>query len=273
MWASETVGPITAREDIAFLVGSASRVSVLEQLHRTLQRPIELAETCPCTRETVQRALSDFVDRGWVEKRSHRYHLTFDGGLMLSRYRDLVEASENAERLAPCVANIDSSLAELSHQLLRRATVTTGTAENPHAPIDRYLTVLGSDPVETYYGISPVVSRVFNGAAEVIGPETEMELVVDASMLEASPEIDPEAFERANELDQFTLYLSPSPVEMGLAVFDGYAWLGAYDRGNLIACIDGDGDRTDDFSGADTRITQRDPAPASVIGSITFYYF
>ncbi|WP_224449603.1 helix-turn-helix transcriptional regulator [Haloprofundus salilacus] len=232
---------MTAREDVAFLVGSASRIAVLEQLHRTPQRPIELAETCPCTRETVQRALAGFVKRGWVEKRSHEYHLTLGGELVLTHYRDLADASENAARLTPFVTNVDSSLAGLSHSVLQRATVTAGTTENPHAPIDRYLSVLGTEPVQTYRGISPIVSRVFNeAAARVIGPETEMELVVDASVLEASTTADPEAVQRAHELDQFTLYLSPTPVEMGLAVFDGYAWLGAYDRGNLIACVDGD---------------------------------
>ncbi|QCJ45644.1 MULTISPECIES: helix-turn-helix transcriptional regulator [Haloprofundus] len=232
---------MTAREDIAFLVGSASRVAVLEQLQRTPQRPIELAETCPCTRETVQRALAGFTERGWVEKRSPQYHLTLGGELVLDRYHALVEANEDARRIAPFAANVCDSLTDLSHEVCQRATITVGTSEDPHAPIHRFLSVLGTDSVGRFRGMTPIVSRVFNeAAARVIAPNTEMELVVDTSVLEASPAVDPEATERAAELDQFSLYLSPSPIDVGLALFDGYAWLGAYDTGNLVACLDGD---------------------------------
>ncbi|KTG11194.1 hypothetical protein AUR64_04480 [Haloprofundus marisrubri] len=261
---------MTAREDVAFLVGSASRVAVLEQLQRTPQRPMELAETCPCTRETVQRALAGFADRGWVEKCPPQYHLTLGGELVLNQYHALVEASEDASRIAPFAANVGKSFTDLSPKVLQRATVTAGTPENPHSPIDRFVSVLDRDPVDRFRGITPIVSRTFNeAAAGVIGPKTEMELVVDESVLEASTSVDPEAADRASELDQFSLYLSPTPVETGLALFDDYAWLGAYDHGTLVASLDGNDDELvewvrDEYERVRETAREVEPAPTAV---------
>jgi predicted transcriptional regulator len=234
---------MTSREDIAFLVGSECRVGMLRTLDADPLRPSVLAERVSCARETAQRNLAGFVERGWVRKRNGRYELTVAGRMVLERYDSLARTVESATHLEEFLANVGDALDDLDPELLADQTVTTSRADHPHAPIERWLDIVDG-VVDDYHGITPIVSRVFNEAAErAIGPDTHMELVVDESVLRTSAEQFPEALERALELDQFTLWLSPVDLDFGLAISDGHVWLAAYDdTGNVIASVDGDDD-------------------------------
>jgi predicted transcriptional regulator len=234
---------MTAREDIAFLVGSECRVETLRALDDDPLRPSSLAGHVSCARETAQRNLAGFVDRNWVEKRDGKYRLTAAGRMVLDRYRELERTVDSAERLSVFLANVGDVGERVDPDLLANQTVTTSTPENPHAPIERWLGMVDG-VVDSYVGITPIVSRVFNEAAErAIGPETEMELIIDQSVLEASRERFPDALELAFELDQFTLWVSSADLEFGLAICDGHVWVAAYDEfGNVVASVDGGDD-------------------------------
>ena len=234
---------MSTREDIAFLVGSECRVETLRALDEESLRPSRLAERVSCARETAHRNLSGFVERSWVRKHNGPYELTTAGRMVLDRYDDLERTVENADRLTVFLENIGRITDRIDPEQLAEQTVTTSTPEQPHAPIERWLDIVDG-VVDEYYGIAPIVSRVFNEAAEqAIGEETLMELVIDQSVLEASREQFPDAFELALELDQFTLWISPIDIDFGLAISDGYVWLAAYDDlGNVVASVDGDDD-------------------------------
>jgi predicted transcriptional regulator len=234
---------MSSREDIAFLVGSDCRVGTLHALGDEPLGPSTLAERVSCARETAQRNLSGFVERNWVRKRDGGYELTVAGRMVLDQYRRLAQTVENADRLTVFLEHAGSVVDRIDPEQLAEQTVTTSTPEHPHAPIERWLDIVDG-VVDEYYGIQPIVSRVFNEAAEEsIGEETRMELIIDQSVLETSRERFPEALELAFELDQFTLWISPIQIDFGLAISDDHVWLAAYDDlGNVVASVDGDDD-------------------------------
>ncbi|WP_435186420.1 helix-turn-helix transcriptional regulator [Halobellus sp. EA9] len=238
---------MTAREDIAFLAGSELRVEALFALRSETATPTELAERCSCARETAQRTISAFVDRGWAEKVStaEGYRLTRAGGLVASGYEDFERCVAVSKEYREFLVHLSGVDPDLSCRELDALTLTRATTQNPHAPINRFREVVGDEPVEEFFGITPIVSRMFNeAAARVIGSDTRIDLVIDESVLTASASEFPEALERAERLDQFTLYVSPETLEFGLMLVDGHAYLGAYDDGTLVASVDG---RTDAF--------------------------
>jgi len=242
---------MNAREDIAFLVGSEVRVEILRALRSAPDRPSDLADRSSCARETAQRTVTAFADRGWAEKvpGTDRYRLTRAGELVASSYDDFEECLAVSARFRDLLANLNGGAPDLECETLSGTTHTRATPDNPHTPINRLLDVMGDGDVDTLRGVTPIVSQVFNRAAErAIGPETDAELVVDRGVLETSAAEYPEALDRADQLDGFTLYVSPDPVSFGLVLVDGHAYLGAYDdNGNLVASADADGD--DDFVG------------------------
>ena len=236
---------MSAREDIAFLVGSEVRVDLLRTLRSTPARPSDLADECACARETAQRTVTGFADRGWAEKvpDTDRYRLTRAGEIVVGSYGEFEECLEVAARFRPLLANLNGSVDGLACETLAGTTRTRATPENPHTSIDRLLELMDRDRVDTLRGVTPIVSRVFNqAAAAVIGPESDVDLVIDQGVLEASESEYPAALERADRLPGFTLYVSPDPVTFGLVIVDGHAFLGAYDdQGNLVASADDDG--------------------------------
>lgn len=233
---------MNAREDVAFLVGSQSRESILRALAEEPRRPTELAKVCDCARETAQRTLAGFCDRGWVQKSDRLYHLTPGGEMVFERYEALIDTVECTDRMGEFLTNAGNICDDIPHEVLDEVTVTSAVDNDPHAPINRYLTVLGREPVGRFRGVSPVVSRVFNEAAEeVLGPETEMELIIDQGVLDRSKAEYQEAFELGKELDQFSLRLVDEEVDFGLLLVDGHALVAAYDKyGNMVALVDGD---------------------------------
>lgn len=238
---------MNARDDISFLAGSETRIDVLRALRTTASRPSELADQCGCARETAQRAVGAFVKRGWAKKLSTEegYRLTRAGEFVANSYDRFEECMVVSNRFRTLLRNLGTTTSEIDCDTLAEATYTEATAENPHAPLDRFVSVVGEEPVGEFYGITPIVSRVFNQAADrVIGDDTVVQLIVDRDVLTASVQEYPEALERAEELGGFTLYVSKQPIEFGLLLVDGHAYLGAYDEhGNLVASADGTGDK------------------------------
>ncbi|SFR72441.1 Predicted transcriptional regulator, contains HTH domain [Halogeometricum rufum] len=237
---------MSARGEIAFLVGSESRVAVLRALRDQPYRPSELAAECSCARETAQRTVTAFADRGWVEKLTDdgRYALTAAGDVVAESYDEFEATVAVADRLSVLLSNLGDVAVDLDPVVLDRLHAAEATADNPHAPINRFLTVAGEEHVERFRGITPIVSRIFNeAAARVIGPESSVELVVDEAVLETSASEYPDDLERAFELDQFRLFVAPAKLDFGLMIIDGHAYLAAYDsQGTILASVDGTDD-------------------------------
>ncbi|WP_410764392.1 helix-turn-helix transcriptional regulator [Haloferax sp. DFSO60] len=231
-----------ARDDIAFLVGSESREAILDALATEPRRPTELAKICDCARETAQRTLAGFCDRNWVEKHAGKYQLTPGGRMVHEKYGALVDTVTQVDKASEFLTNATGQIATVPSDVLEQMTITTAIGVDPHAPLNRYLTVLGDEPVEDFRGVSPIVSRVFNEAAErVVGPGTQMELIIDSEVLQRSIASYPDALTRAHELKQFSLRISEEPIDFGLLLVDGHALVAAYDDDdNMVALIDGD---------------------------------
>lgn len=88
------------RNDVAYLVGSEARPALLSTCSQSEVRPCDLAEECEVSRATVHRALSGFLERGWIEKLEGHYSTTPFGERVLEQYNRLLEATERANEFA-----------------------------------------------------------------------------------------------------------------------------------------------------------------------------
>ncbi|SFR69522.1 helix-turn-helix transcriptional regulator [Halogeometricum limi] len=234
---------MSTREAIAFLVGSESRLELLRTLRDRPSRPSELADECSCARETAQRTVGAFVDRGWARKENGRgrYALTASGVLVAEGYEAFEARVSVADRFSVLLENLGGVVSDLDPVVFDRLRGTTATPDDPHAPIDRFLAVVGTETVSEFRGVTPIVSRVFNEAARrIIGQQSNVELVIDERVFETSASEYPDDLTRAYELDQFDLFVCPERLTFGLMLVDGHAYLAAYDdHGNLLASVDG----------------------------------
>ncbi|MFD1515030.1 helix-turn-helix transcriptional regulator [Halomarina rubra] len=231
---------MSARERVAFLVGSEHRVGTMEALRGGSARPCELERSLSASRATVQRALSGLDDRGWVEKRDGEYRLTGAGLFVLRAYRNLTDVVETVEEVGSPLSLLDTVTADLPVAALRTATATTATAKTPHAPIDRYTSLLERTDIDRLCGICPVLSPVFN---EVHRPLVEagvsIDLVIDEQTLAAAEEVTPENHAAAMATDSFSLYVVEDDLDFGISLFGERAMVAAYDtEGRFRASLD-----------------------------------
>ena len=242
---------MTAREQVAFLVGSEHRVATMEALRDGSARPCELERTLSASRATVQRALSGLDERGWVDKRDGEYHLTGAGVFVLRAYHDLADVVETTDDVGEPLSLLDSVTDDLPVAALGTATATTATAKTPHAPIERYATLLERADVDRLRGICPVLSPVFN---EVHRPLFEsgvaIDLVIDERTLAAAEELTPENHAAALEADSFTLYVVGEDLDFGASLFGDWASVAAYDeQGQFRASLDASAGPLVDWAG------------------------
>ncbi|MFC4359123.1 helix-turn-helix transcriptional regulator [Halobium salinum] len=232
---------MSARHDIAYLVGSDNRVDILRALRDEPRGPSELASACSCARETAHRSLSGFVERGWVARDDGEYRLTVAGGMVIEQYDRLETTVDGTNRVRPFLRHAPAAFRDLPPEFLSAVRLETATPENPHAPIGRFRATLGDGGLERFRGVTPVVSPLFNEAAgAALTPETDAELVIDESVLHVSETQYADALGEAFELEKFTLLVSSDSPGCGLMIADGHAFVCVYDEGTMVASLDGD---------------------------------
>lgn len=239
---------MTAREQVAFLVGSEHRVATMEALRDGSARPCELERSLSASRATVQRALSGLDERDWVDKRDGEYRLTGAGLFVLRAYHHLADVVEAADDIGEPLSLLDSVTDDLPVAALRTATATTATAKTPHAPIERYATLLERADVDSVRGICPVLSPVFNEVHQpLVEAGVDIELVIDEQTLAAAEELAPERHAAAMASDSFAVYVVED-LDFGASLFGDWAMVGAYDeQGRFRAALDATDDALVDW--------------------------
>jgi hypothetical protein len=234
---------MTARQQVEFLAGSRHRVAVAERLREGAARPCELEGCVDASRATVQRALSALTDRGWARRDAGEYRLTAAGALVLRARDDFGETIETVDAVSEPLSLLGPVDEELPTAAIREATVTVADPKAPHAPIGRYLEILGEANVDRLRGLCPIFSTLFEAAHEpLVDERIPIEVVVDEATYETARDRQTMTVAVADR-DSFDLYVHPDSLNFGLSLFDGRAVVGAYDdHGRFRACLDATAD-------------------------------
>jgi predicted transcriptional regulator len=235
---------MTARDDIKYISGSEYRVQLLDTLQEP-KRPSDIVDEQSASRATVQRTLTGFTERGWVQKEreSGCYRLTTAGKLVQGAYHELADVVETVEEAGESLSLLEHIEPSIPLESVRRASMTVATPKSPHAAMERYFDTLESLPdIDYLYGISPILSPVLSEAHEqLIGSDVRTELVIDEETFEKVRSTNPESMSNSLSLESFTLYVFPGSIEFGLGIIGEHVFVGAYDNhGRHRANLDGD---------------------------------
>lgn len=218
-------------DDVAqFLANSPDRLTLLTRLSEASASPGELASQLPVSRRSVQRNLAAFVDRGWAETTGGTYHLTVTGALVADEHADYVDALDRIEAFAPFFRHLPDRDHAPDLTWLEDATLTVATADDPQAPVHRYVTRVRQFDTERVRMLAPVLSRLFHEAhATLAARGVHTELVMPAVTIDRARERNPLEFRAVTALDVLSLYRVPDPFSIGLTLADDRLLLGAYD--------------------------------------------
>lgn len=231
-----------AREAVAYLSASPSRLGVFRAIAAGVSRPGALAETADVSRTTVHRCLNEFDERGWVTDRPDGYAVTAAGRAVLEGYVDLLARVGRADRYGPFLAAFDRAD---ECPLPSEADVAVAEPTDPHAPVEFLTSRLpGPDEVDRLVGFVPVVAPAFDRAyGPLVAAGVETELVLPGAAFERAREAYPESVERAEAAENLTVMVTDRDVEVGVSLFPGEVFLGAYgDDGQFRACLHTDDD-------------------------------
>lgn len=157
----------SALEEIEFLALSPNRVETLRRLAESAHTRRELVEATGASQPTLGRILSDFADRGWVEREGSDYRATVTGRLVSRGLDDLIDILEADADLRPVVEWLPSEAIDFDLRHLTDATITTPTRVRPNAPVGRAVDLLSD--AETVRVVSYALNE---GSLDVIAERT-----------------------------------------------------------------------------------------------------
>lgn len=175
----------SALEEIEFLALSPNRVETLSRLAESAHTRRELVEATGASQPTLGRILSDFEDRGWIERDGSDYRATVTGRLVSRGFDDLVDILDADADLRPVVEWLPSEAIDFDLRHLTDATITTPSRVRPNAPVGRAVELLTD--AETVRVVSYALNE---GSLDVIAERTTageqtFEGVVSADAIDA----------------------------------------------------------------------------------------
>ena len=235
----------SSSEHIQLLSSSPERVAMLGFLGENPSDPRDIAGMVSKSRRCVQRDLSKFEDRGWVEKQEGAYRLTTYGAAIVAEYTDLASAISIIDRYESLFAHLPEPEHLPDPRWLREAKIAVADSDRPHSPLNLYVDGIRGCSTDRIRGIAPVFSQTFSDAhSDLLERGVETELITDMKTIKTSRSTNAEEFATSLRLDALSVYMHEESVEFGLALADDRGFLGAYDEeGRFVACVEFTGRR------------------------------
>ena len=222
-------------DGIAFLARSENRVRVLQTIAEQPQTRQQLREDLSMSRTTLGRVLKDFEERNLIRPTGQGYTTTPAADAILERFVPLLETVEGIQNLDEAIEWLPSPTRSVDFRHFRDAEITTSTPENPAAPFDRGLELIGE--ADTYRGLTstaiPSYVQVLHEG--MVQNRLHVEGVIEASFLETLHN-EPE---RADPWSDFAkaeakwVYEGSVPINMHLLEDTVLIWLGEHEEDNL----------------------------------------
>lgn len=172
-----------ALEDIAYLARSANRLTLLEALTTGAYTRRDLDELTGIARTTIGRIVSEFEERGWVERTvDGEYTATPMGIQVAAEFMPLVDAIAGIRNLGNLVAWLQAAEQSIDLHHFSDATVRRPESTDPMAPTTCYADGLRTaDEFHCLVAVAPPVSVEIIMREEVVEGDLTVEHVISGS--------------------------------------------------------------------------------------------
>ncbi|MFC4407697.1 tetratricopeptide repeat protein [Haloarchaeobius iranensis] len=169
------------------------RRQVLGHLGRGGHHVRDLCDELDVSRSTVNRALRELEDAGWVERADDGYVRTTTGSLALQEYRDQVTALDAVQRHADALAPLPGDT-PLEPAVLADATVETVAEADPFELVGRLRSAL--EDATAVRGVWPSVTddRTVSTLRSLVDDGAAVALAVDEGVHETMRSVAPTTF-------------------------------------------------------------------------------
>lgn len=222
-------------DEIAYLARSENRVRVLRTIAQETLTRQELREDLSVSRTTLGRVVNEFEERDLIRLTERGYTTSHTADAILEKFVPLLETVEGIQNLDEAIEWLPSPTRSVDLRHFRDAEITTSTPENPAAPFDRGLELIGE--ADTYRGLTstaiPSYVQVLHEG--MVQNRLHVEGVIEASFLETlrnDPERAAPWYDFA-EVEAKWVYEGSVPINMHLLEDTVLIWLGEHEEDDL----------------------------------------
>jgi len=230
-------------QDVEFLARSPYRVDALAALSEGPRSRAELRELTDASASTVGRLLCEFEKRRWIRRNGHRYEATQLGRFVAGGMAELIDRIETERALRDVWGLLGARRDGLRIEMVSDAEVTVAVAEDPYAPVNRFVSLLGGTDRFRFVGFDLALVEpcrdelrglILAGMeAEIIDPPNAARYVASTYREHCA-----EPLESGN----LTIRVHDDLPTYGLALFDDRVGISGYDpeSGSVRVMIDTD---------------------------------
>ncbi|GAA0241805.1 helix-turn-helix transcriptional regulator [Haladaptatus pallidirubidus] len=232
---STTGSPI---DDIAYLARSEHRAPTLVALTVRPRSRSELWEMTGVSSSTIRRTLSEFEERNWIRRNEYQYEATPLGAFIASAVAELIERVEIERKLRNIWQWLPDEESGFTIEMCSDAVVTVAEADNPYAPINRFLLLIKETDQFRFVGSDlPLLEpcrdefcqRVIDGMqAEIIDPPS-----VAKYIRSTYPKLSAETLASGN----LTIWLHDDLPHYGIGIFDHRVAICGHDSDNVMVRV------------------------------------
>lgn len=232
----------SAADDVAFFSGSRSGPSCSSGWSPA-PPDSELVEHADVSRTTVHRALSELYERVWARRVDDGYVATPVGELALETYRAARARFATLREFEPFLSAVDRDDVDFDLERLSTAELETPTETAPRRAFERYADRLETIDGDGLRGTTGVMNRSVIQAHGAIARGEPTTLVLGEETFRSVRERFGRQLREALAMDGFDLYVTGETPSIGLTLYGVVVFLGAYDDGRLVACVESDDGR------------------------------
>lgn len=231
-----------ALEVLSALSDSPHRLAILRFVGEAEDRGdevgvAEVSSALDIPRATAKHNLSRLQEHDLVESVGSRYAVTPFGTSVRESVDACLAETMVSKTLLPFLEVVPNDAFDVDRSRFRGASVTTVSATNPHAPVERLLDRVDSG---TYLRVAtPVVlPRLARAIREhVVDRGYRVDLVVPPATVDALREELEGELAPAFETERLVVGVAPESVPFGLYCFEDAVVLAGHDDENIVRCV------------------------------------
>jgi predicted transcriptional regulator len=225
-------------DDIAYLSRSEHLALTLVALTVRPRSRSELWEMTGVSSSTIRRTLSEFEDRNWIRRDGYQHEATPLGAYIASAVAELIERVETERTVRDVWQWLPDEESGFTIEMCSDAVVTHAEADNPYAPLNRFLTLIRETDRFRFVGTDIAIfepnrdelcRRVIDGMqTEIVHPPS-----VATYYRSTYPELLSETLASGN----LTLWLHDALPPYGIGIFDHRIAICGYDSESLTVRV------------------------------------
>nr|WP_209309537.1 MarR family transcriptional regulator [Halomicroarcula amylolytica] len=195
---------------------------------------------------TLRRTLREFEDRNWIRRNEYQYEATPLGAYIASAVAELIERVEIERKVRDVWQWLPDEESGFTIEMCADAVVTVAEADNPYAPLNRFLTLIRDTHQFRFVGTDIAIFEPYrNELCQQVIDGMQTEIIHPPKIAKYYRSNYPELFAKTLASDNLTMWLHDELPPYGIGIFDNRIAICGHDSDSVTVRVLVDTDSED----------------------------